>query len=69
MKLNRLGFKKANVDQNDILHKKEMGSIFGGYPYCSGTQDGVYVGGYCAGENISNCVDWCNKTYANCKCV
>ena len=62
MKLNRLGFRKVDVDQNDILHKKEMKEILGGDGYCALFEGGNYYlgSGACA---TSNCYKDCSDVY------
>jgi len=58
MKLNRLGFRKVDVDPIDVLHKREMKDILGGYLYCYFSMDGIGMSGYCGSSSSS--VGCCN---------
>jgi len=73
MKLNKLGFRKVDVDPNDILHKKEMKEILGGEKpiVCIGyTDDGVFVEGLCAGSSVGDCKGYCiTAGYNGCSCA
>ena len=68
MKLNKLGFRKVDVDQNDILHKREMKEILGGV-YCSVCVGNVCDSGPCGSSSIDACNEYCKNThYDYCSC-